>query len=100
RDAFDLGALAQAGAGASYWRPLVTLSFWLDLKLFPAAPQFGMHLVTLLWHALAATLVARALERWTRAETTPGRLACWLAALVWAVLPAKAENVAWISGRP
>lgn len=99
RDLFDLGAAAGTGAGASYWRPLVTLSFALDLRLLTAAPLFGLHLVNLLWHALAAVLVGGALVRWARAETPPARLACWAAALFWTVLPAKAENVAWISGR-
>jgi hypothetical protein len=95
RDLFDVGA----GEGASYWRPLVTLSFALDLRVFTAAPAFGLHLVNLLWHALAAVLVGSALTRWARAETSRARLACWIAALLWTVLPAKAENVAWISGR-
>ena len=99
RDLFDLGAAPGAGAGASCWRPLVTLSFALDLRVFTAAPQFGLHLVNLLWHALAAVLVGGALARWTRADKAPARLACWAAALLWTVLPAKAENVAWISGR-
>jgi hypothetical protein len=99
RDLFDLGAAAPAGAGASWFRPLVTLSYALDVRVFAAAPHFGLHLVNLLWHALAAVLVARALERWTRAETPRAHFACSVAALFWAVLPAKAENVAWISGR-
>jgi hypothetical protein len=99
RDLFDLGAAAEQGAGASYFRPLVTLSFALDLRVFSAAPQFGLHLVNLAWHALAAVLVAGALRRWTRATTPQATLACAVAAFFWAVLPAKAENVAWISGR-
>ncbi|MFT3768097.1 MAG: hypothetical protein QM820_21820 [Minicystis sp.] len=99
RDFFDLGAAAQSGAGASWFRPLVTLSFALDLRLFPAAPQFGLHLVNLAWHALAAVLVAGALVRWTRASTTQATLAAWVAAFFWTVLPAKVENVTWISGR-
>lgn len=99
RDFFGLGAAAQAGAGASWFRPLTTLSFALDLKVFSAAPQFGLHLVNLLWHTLAAALAAGALRRWTRAESAQAILACWIAALFWALLPARAENVAWISGR-
>jgi hypothetical protein len=99
RDLFGLGAAAQQGAGASYWRPLVTLSYAIDIRLFSRAPELGLHFVNLLWHALAAVLVGRALARWTGARTPAQRLACSLAALLWAVLPAKAENVAWISGR-
>src|SRR6185503_335810 len=59
RDLFGLGAAAQAGAGPSYWRPLVTLSYALEIHLFPRAPEFGLHLGNLAWHALAAVLVWR-----------------------------------------
>lgn len=38
RDFFGLGAAAQAGAGASWFRPLTTLSFALDLKGLPGRP--------------------------------------------------------------
>lgn len=99
RDFFALGARAGEGAGASYFRPLVTLSFALDVRLFSAAPQFGLHLGNLIWHAIASVLVGTTLLRWTRASSAQARIACWLAALFWAVVPAKAENVAWISGR-
>jgi hypothetical protein len=99
RDFFALGASAAGGAGASYFRPLVTLSFALDVKLFSSAPHFGLHLANLVWHVVASVLVAGALARWTRGSSLQGKAACWLAAGLWAVLPAKAENVAWISGR-
>jgi hypothetical protein len=97
--AFSTDLFGLGGEGASYFRPLVTFAYAVDLRFFPGAPEIGLHLSNLLWHALTTWLVWRALERWTRASTPRGRLACWLVALVWAVLPAKAENVAWISGR-
>jgi hypothetical protein len=99
KDLFGLGASAEAGAGASYFRPLVMFAYAVELRLFSTAPEFGLHFFNLLWHALAAWLVWRALARWTGASSHEAELACWLGALVWTVLPAKAENVAWISGR-
>jgi hypothetical protein len=102
-DLFALGD-ASAGAGASYWRPLVSASFWLDAHASPLPVELSLHLTNLAWQALATWLVARALARWiacARPATSPDRVgaAALVAALVWAVLPLKAENVAWISGR-
>ena len=104
-DLFGLGSAADAGAGASYYRPLVTMAYSLEMRLFSRAPAFGMHLASLVWHAASALLVARALLRWitpsARAEEDGVRptVAAYLAAFAWAVVPAKAENVAWIAGR-
>lgn len=99
-DLFFLGDAAARGVGASYYRPLVTLTYYLDSAVFSAAPAFGLHLTSLLWHALAAVLVLRALRRWAPGPDSPQqRLASLAAATLWAVMPLKAENVAWISGR-
>lgn len=90
---------------AQYYRPLVTLSYWVDLQLFSTSPHIGLHLVNLLWHALAAVFVLLSLRRWLSArgpgpaQETQRNVACLVAALLWAVLPQKAECVAWISGR-
>ncbi len=102
-DLFALGD-ASANVGASYWRPLVTASFYLDAHASPLPLELALHLTNLAWHALAAILVARALARWVRAVAPSiaadrADLAGFLAAIAWAVLPIKAENVAWISGR-
>ncbi|MBN2466243.1 hypothetical protein JXD38_11535, partial [candidate division WOR-3 bacterium] len=45
-----------AGPAASYYRPLATLSLWLDLHISHANPHW-FHLVNLLLYALAAAAV-------------------------------------------
>lgn len=87
------------GEGAKYYRPLTSLSYWLDAEIFQAAPNVGMHAVNLLWHASAAILVLAYLRRLVGASTAGAGAACFSAALLWTVLPIKAENVAWITGR-
>ncbi len=45
-----------AGPGASYYRPLVALSFWLDLHVSHTHPHW-FHLVNLILYSLAAAAV-------------------------------------------
>ncbi|HSN28395.1 MAG TPA: hypothetical protein VLT45_19050, partial [Kofleriaceae bacterium] len=85
-----------AGLASSlhYWRPLVSASYAVDWTLGGGQPlQF--HLTNLLLHAAVALGVLATLRRWT--ALVPSAFA---GALLWAVHPTKAENVAWISGRP
>ncbi|MCC6671935.1 MAG: hypothetical protein IT458_12805 [Planctomycetes bacterium] len=75
-----------------FYRPLVTLSFWLDAQLGGGDP-FVAHLGNALVHGVDAVLVAvvanRALE--------PG--AALRAGLVWALSPSHAGAVTWAVGR-
>lgn len=80
------------GHGAA-WRPLSRVSFYLDYTLFglDAGPW---HLVSLLWHAAATTLLALLLTR-----LTGDAMFSLIAASVFALLPMQYENTLWISAR-
>ncbi len=86
------------GAGLAstlhYWRPLVSASYAVDWTLGGGSP-LQLHVTNLLLHAVVAVGVYATLRRWT--ALVP---AAFAGALLWAVHPTKAENVAWISGRP
>jgi tetratricopeptide (TPR) repeat protein len=81
------------GPGAAYYRPLVTLSFWLDLKLSHANPHW-FHTVNLLLYALAA--VAVTLVLW---ELLHSGVWALLGGLLFAAHSSHVESVAFVSGR-
>ena len=81
------------GRGYPYYRPLAMLSYAVDEALFGAGPT-GHHAVNVLLHGLCALLVcelALALGEDRRVALTAGCL--------FALHPAHAEAVAWISAR-
>jgi tetratricopeptide (TPR) repeat protein len=82
-----------AGPGASYYRPLVTLSFWLDLKVSHADPHW-FHLVNLILYALAAAAITLVL--W---ELLHSGVWALLGGLLFAAHPSHVESVAFVSGR-
>ncbi len=97
---FSTPLFGEGARSASYYRPLVSASFWIGTRLFAGAPHVGLHLENLLWHAAASVLVLYTLRRWLEADRALKIGAvCLAATLLWAVVPQKAENVAWISGR-
>ncbi|MFO1055214.1 MAG: hypothetical protein U1F36_23595 [Planctomycetota bacterium] len=76
-----------------FYRPLVTLSFWLEQMLAGGPSPFVSHLFNLALHVASAVLVAAIGARlWTR-------LAGVLAAVTWAFVPAHAGVVWWAVGR-
>lgn len=81
------------GTHAGLWRPLRTLSFALDRLVFGGA-AWGPHAVNVALHAAGAALVARLLLAWRVAP-----VAAALGATLYALHPAQAECVAWISSR-
>jgi tetratricopeptide (TPR) repeat protein len=81
------------GPGAAYYRPLVTLSFWLDLKLSHANPHW-FHTVNLLLYTLAA--VAVTLVLW---ELLHSGVWALLGGLLFAAHSSHVESVAFVSGR-
>ncbi|MBN2466242.1 tetratricopeptide repeat protein [candidate division WOR-3 bacterium] len=81
------------GPSASYYRPLVTLSFWLDLHISHANPHW-FHLVNLLLYALAAAAVTLVL--W---ELLHSGVWALLGGLLFAAHSSHVESVAFVSGR-
>lgn len=112
----DFWAAAPELGGATYYRPTLQLSFYLDRLLFGFNPA-GWHLHSLMWHLLSYGLAYRlfltVLSGWIGAEalgpSSPESLsderltrARWTAALgasLWALHPALSEAVAWLCAR-
>jgi tetratricopeptide (TPR) repeat protein len=84
---------AATGSAAAYYRPLVTLSFWLDLKASNTNPHW-FHLVNLLLYALAAVAVTMVL--W---ELLHSGVWALLGGLLFAAHSSHVESVAFVSGR-
>jgi tetratricopeptide (TPR) repeat protein len=82
-----------SGPYAPYYRPLVTLSFWLDMKLSHANPHW-FHFVNLLLYALAAAAITLVL--W---ELLHSGVWALLGGLFFAAHSSHVESVAFISGR-
>ncbi len=75
-----------------YFRPIFSSLFTLNYALFGTAP-WGWHLVSVLIHA-GVTLLVFVISR----EITERNWVAALAAMFFAVHPAHAESVAWVSG--
>jgi len=82
-----------AGPHASYYRPLVSLSFWLDLKVSHGSPHW-FHLINLLLYALASAAVTLVL--W---ELLHSGVWALLGGLLFAAHSSHVESVAFVSGR-
>ncbi len=78
---------------AAYYRPLVTLSYALEWRLWEGQPMF-FHATNVLAHLAACALVFALAQRAGATAPTAG-----LAALLFAVFPRGTESVSWISGR-
>ncbi len=78
---------------ASYWAPLLWMSFMLDQELSGGAP-WSFHLTNVFLFALTVGVLFALVRRWT------GRNGIALATtLLWAFHPARVESVAWITER-
>ncbi len=76
-----------------YYRPVVSASFWLDLRLWGQTP-FYFHQTNVLLHAATTlALVGLALAAFR------SRAVALLAGALFAVQPAQISTVAWIGGR-
>ena len=76
-----------------FYRPVITLTYWLDRTLWGANPA-GFHLTNLVLHVVTVLLAYALLRR-----IGAGTGGSFLAAALFAVLPSHAEAVAWIQGR-
>ncbi len=81
------------GTEAGLWRPLRTLSYALDRSLFGDG-AIGPHAVNLVLHGAATACVFGLLRRFAAPA-----LAALFGALLYALHPAQAECVAWVSSR-
>jgi protein O-mannosyl-transferase len=81
------------GSGTAYYRPVVTLSFWLDQSLSRNNPHW-FHIVNLLLYALTAAVVTLVL--W---ELLHSGVWALLGGLLFTTHPSHVESVAFISGR-
>jgi hypothetical protein len=93
-DFWDTGEeIKRFGNRLVYYRPAISFSYALDWKLGGGEPLF-FHLTNMVWHGAASVLAFLALRRWIGAAVP-----AFLAALLFAIHPTKAESVAWIAGR-
>jgi protein O-mannosyl-transferase len=91
---FWAGAAEQiAGPHLPHYRPLVTLSFWLDLRVSHANPHW-FHVANLLLYALASAAVTLVL--W---ELLHSGVWALLGGLFFAAHSSHVESVAFVSGR-
>ncbi|MFN0253495.1 MAG: hypothetical protein ACKV2T_41890 [Kofleriaceae bacterium] len=81
------------GTRMVYWRPLISASYGVDWQLGGGSPLM-FHLTNTLAHGVVGALGFVVLRRWI-GSTWPA----FVAALLFAVHPTKAESVAWIAGR-
>lgn len=83
---------------AGYFRPVATLSYLLDLRLYGPDSASGRHLSNIVYHALNAALVWLLARRLLAGQR--GREAGALfAALFFAVHPIHTESVCWVGAR-
>jgi protein O-mannosyl-transferase len=76
-------------AATAQYYPMVHTVFWLEHKLW-GDEYLGYHLVNVLWHCLAVTLIYLIVTR----LKIPG---AFLAAAIFAVHPVMVESVAWMT---
>ncbi|MBM4196640.1 MAG: hypothetical protein FJ197_05985 [Gammaproteobacteria bacterium] len=81
-----------------YYRPLMTLSYLVDARVFGAGEPAGAHLSNLLVHLVATALLWRLLLR-ALAGAAGGAAGAWIGAALFAVHPIHTESVTWMAGR-
>jgi len=84
---------SEVGEASHYYRPLVTLSFFLDVRVWGLNP-FGFHLTNVLAH-VAVTLAVLAVAR----RAMGSGLAAPICALAFALHPLHTESISFVSGR-
>jgi hypothetical protein len=84
---------SEVGETSHYYRPLISVTFFLDMKGWGLQP-FGFHLTNLLAH-MAVILAVLAVAR----RVTGSELAAVISALAFALHPLHTESVSFVSGR-
>jgi tetratricopeptide (TPR) repeat protein len=92
-DAVRGGYWEGSRGGSFYYRPVVSLSFLVDHRIWGERP-LGYHLTNVLLHTACSLLVLALATVWLR---SPG--AGLAAAALFAVHPVHTQSVAWIAGR-
>lgn len=90
---FFFNETGNAPAKEGYYRPVITLSYYVDYKLWEKNP-FGYHLTNLIFHTANSLLIFFIIN-----ELTTNFSLSLLTALVFSVHPVHSESVSWISGR-
>lgn len=85
------------GGGGDYFRPLVFLSFILDLRLFGRDP-LAFHAVNIVLHLVNSLLVYLLARQTFKPSSLQGTAAC-VAALIFALHPVNSEAVLWMAAR-
>ncbi|MCK5833738.1 tetratricopeptide repeat protein [bacterium] len=80
---------------SSYYRPIVSFSYWLNYKFFGISP-FYFHVINLLLHLLCVFLFYYLLRRHFRLLKFGS---AWLATAIFALHPYHVESITFISGR-
>ena len=83
-------------ARLSFFRPLSSLTLWVDHQLWPKSPVL-MHMQSLAWFALLLVVVARVYRRFSASAFSLGFAG--LALLLYAVDDAHAMSVGWVANR-
>lgn len=78
---------------AGYYRPVITLSYFVDYKLW-GLKSFGYHLTNLIFHTLNSFFVFFIINKLSK-----NNYLSFLSAVIFAVHPVHVESVSWISGR-
>ncbi len=90
---FWLAKSAEFDPGRVYYRPLVTLSFALDQRLYAGNPG-GFHLSNVLLHLVVCVLLFRLCCQYGARPAI-----AVLGVALWALQPRLTEDVAWVAGR-
>lgn len=78
---------------AQFYRPLISLSYWLDYRIWGLNPA-AFHLTNIVMQTANALILFFILT-----SLSLGSLAAFLGAVLFAAYPLHFENVSWISGR-
>jgi len=86
------------GGGSTYYRPVLMLSFLVDISLWDAHPGL-MHLVNILLHVFNTILVYLNVSVFYPRQKGTVRAVPLVAAILFLVHPINTESINWISGR-